>query len=46
MTPSGTAAAVQLACGVPGPMPGSQVCVTGFAQTRPGLSGHDHLTCP
>lgn len=46
LTPSGTAAAVEVVCDMPGPIPGSQVCVVGFAQARPGLSGHDHLTCP
>ena len=39
-------AAVELVCDVPGPIPGSQVCVTGFARTRPALSGHAHLDCP
>lgn len=43
---TGTAAAVELVCDVPGPISGSQVCVAGFAQTRPALSGHAHLGCP
>lgn len=43
---TGSDAAVELVCDVPGPVPSSQVCVTGFAQTRPALSGHAHLDCP
>ena len=40
-------AAVTLVCDVPGPIPGSQVCVTGFAQARPAMTGHTHhVTCP
>lgn len=42
----GSAAAVSLVCDVPGPVPNSQVCVTGFAQTRPARTGHVHIACP
>ena len=42
----GSAAAVSLVCDVPGPVPNNQVCVTGFAQTRPARTGHVHIACP
>ena len=42
----GSDAAVSLVCDVPGPVPNSQVCVTGFAQTRPARTGHVHVACP
>lgn len=45
-TDSGSNAAVTIVCDVPGPVPNSQVCVTGFAQTRPARTGHVHITCP
>jgi len=43
---AGAQAAVSLVCDVPGPIPNSQVCVTGFAQIRPARTGHVHVSCP
>lgn len=43
---AGSGAAVSLVCDVPGPVPNSRVCITGFAQTRPARTGHVHITCP
>ena len=43
---SGEQAAVSLVCDIPGPVPNSQICVTGYAQTRPARTGHAHVSCP
>lgn len=43
---AGSDAAVSVVCDVPGPIPNSRVCVTGFAQTRPARTGHVHVDCP
>ena len=42
----GADAAVSIVCDIPGPIANSQVCVTGFAQTRPARTGHVHVDCP
>ena len=39
-------AAVAVACEVPGPIGQKIVCLIGYAQTRPAVSGHLPAACP
>ncbi|MCY4068759.1 MAG: hypothetical protein OXE79_06620 [Acidimicrobiaceae bacterium] len=43
---SSRSAAVTVVCEAPGPFADIQVCVIGYAQTRPAVSAHHRVPCP
>jgi len=43
---SGRTAAVTVVCRVPGPFTHNRVCITGYAQVRPAMTGHVPAACP
>ncbi|MCY4176203.1 MAG: hypothetical protein OXD37_07680 [Acidimicrobiaceae bacterium] len=43
---SSRSATVTVVCEAPGPFADIQVCVIGYAQTRPAVSAHHRVPCP